>query len=421
MPLTDGGCVTVIRMLGCGGQGAVFLADLSGRKVALKWYLRPAPDGFYRNLERNIHSGAPSDAFIWPERLTMKDADGCFGYVMRLCPEGYSGFGRYLLAEENFSSVSAMLTAAMRICEGFRMLHLCGLSYQDINDGSFLISPETGDVLICDNDNVTAQGEKSGIMGKSRYMAPEVLAGGTPDKLSDRFSLSVILFLLFFADHPFEGAKTLACECMTAEMGRRLYGSGAVFILDPDNAENRPVSGIHQNVIRRWPLFPKVLRDAFVREFSREKLMNPESRMLEQEWEDIIEQARDGLVVCPHCGEETFTDVPCGSASCAYCGRRIDMPEMLVMEKVPGRRYIPLTAGRQIFAGRGTLPDAEVTEDSCGRMIVRNISSGQLTAAAPGGNVMHAGHQEALPAEEGIRISFCSGGRVYNAAVRRSR
>lgn len=81
-----------------------------------------------------------------------------------------------------------MLAAAMKICEGFRMLHLKGYSYQDLNDGNFFIRPSDGDVLICDNDNVMPQGQKSGIMGKARYMAPEIVAGGVPDKYSDRLS-----------------------------------------------------------------------------------------------------------------------------------------------------------------------------------------------------------------------------------------
>ena len=29
-----------------------------------------------------------------------------------------------------------------------------GYSYQDLNDGNFFINPQSGDVLICDNDNV---------------------------------------------------------------------------------------------------------------------------------------------------------------------------------------------------------------------------------------------------------------------------
>ena len=219
--LVGGGTATIVKELGRGGQGIVYLVEVCGEKKALKWYLNAPDDKFYRNLEHNIASGAPSDAFLWPEYLTEKQ-QGSYGYIMKLRPQNYYEFGNFLLAKVSFKSFTAMLSAAMRICDGFMMLHRFGYSYQDLNDGNFFIDPQTGDVLICDNDNVMPQGEKSGIMGKARYMAPEIVAGGIPDKYSDRFSLSVILFMLFYANHPFEGAKVVACPCMTEsfEIGR---------------------------------------------------------------------------------------------------------------------------------------------------------------------------------------------------------
>lgn len=70
--LTSGGHVTIEKELGRGGQGIVYLVDLNGEKKALKWYLNAPDDKFYKNLEHNIMSGAPSDAFLWPEYLTKK-------------------------------------------------------------------------------------------------------------------------------------------------------------------------------------------------------------------------------------------------------------------------------------------------------------------------------------------------------------
>lgn len=244
---------------------------------------------------------------------------------MRLRPKNYYEFGNFLLAKVSFKSFSAMLSAAMKICNGFMMLHRFGYSYQDLNDGNFFIDPNSGDVLICDNDNVMPQGEKSGIMGKARYMAPEIVAGGIPDKYSDRFSLSVILFMLFYVNHPFEGAKVVACPCMTENYEKRFYGSEAVFIYDPNDTSNLPVRGIHQNVIRRWPVMPKLLRDTFIQEFNQEKLKNPNTRMIEQNWEKIISQVRDSLIVCQHCGEETFVDTSLLFSKCMNCSKDNDL------------------------------------------------------------------------------------------------
>ncbi len=366
--LTSGGYVTIDKELGRGGQGIVYLVDLNGEKKALKWYLNAPDDKFYKNLEHNIMNGAPSSVFLWPEYLTRKEK-GSYGYVMKLRPQNYFEFGNFLLAKKSFRSYTAMLTAAMKICKGFMMLHRCGFSYQDLNDGNFFIDPTTGDVLICDNDNVMPQGEKSGIMGKARYMAPEIVVGGTPDKYSDRFSLAVILFMLIYANHPFEGAKVVACPCMTETFEKKFYGTEALFMYDPSDKSNLPVRGIHQNVIRRWPAFPAKLRETFIQEFSQEKLKNPNTRMIESLWEKVIVSLRDTLVRCPHCGEETFIE---DSSKCMDCGNDIDTSRRLKI----GTRSVILTKGTKVYIDNDTAPYAEVVPhpNDPSKLLLKNLS-----------------------------------------------
>lgn len=411
--LVGGGTATIIKELGRGGQGIVYLVDVCGEQKALKWYLNAPDDKFYRNLEHNIVSGAPSDAFLWPEYLTEKQ-QGSYGYIMKLRPQNYYEFGNFLLAKVAFKSFSAMLSAAMKICNGFMMLHRFGYSYQDLNDGNFFIDPKTGDVLICDNDNVMPQGEKSGIIGKARYMAPEIVAGGIPDKYSDRFSLSVILFMLFYANHPFEGSRVVACPCMTETFEKRFYGSEALFIYDPNDKSNLPVRGIHQNVIRRWPALPKLLRDMFQEEFSQEKLKNPTSRMIEQNWEKIISQVRDSLVVCPHCGEETFVDTEKQQDKCMDCGKDIDLSKRLVF----ANRSLPLTNKTSIYIDNDNIPDGLVTVDNTGFPLIKNVSTEFWTVETPSGKVKTVDQQSILPIKDGLKINFRVHGTSYKAEIK---
>ena len=401
--LTIGGQATVIKELGRGGQGIVYLVDLCGQKMALKWYLNPLGDKFYKNLEKNIQSGAPSDAFIWPEYLTLK-TKGYYGYIMKLRPANYFEFGNFLLAKKNFKSFDAMLAAAMKICDGFMMLHRFGFSYQDLNDGNFFIDPATGDVLICDNDNVMPQGEKSGIMGKARYMAPEVVAGGIPDKYSDRFSLSVILFMLFFANHPFEGAKVVACPCMTEKFEKTFYGSEALFIYDPTDKTNLPVRGVHQNVIRRWPVFPTILKETFVQQFGQDKLKNPTTRMIEQEWQKLIAKVRDSLVICPSCGEETFLDITNGKCKCMNCSRDVATDKYVKI----GTRSLILTPNTKLFIDNDNVADALVVSNPQDKsmLLIQNISNLKWTAETPSGKVKEVEPKGFMPVKAGIKISF---------------
>lgn len=411
--LVGGGTATIVKELGRGGQGIVYLVEVCGEKKALKWYLNAPDDKFYRNLEHNIASGAPSDAFLWPEYLTEKQ-QGSYGYIMKLRPQNYYEFGNFLLAKVSFKSFTAMLSAAMRICDGFMMLHRFGYSYQDLNDGNFFIDPQTGDVLICDNDNVMPQGEKSGIMGKARYMAPEIVAGGIPDKYSDRFSLSVILFMLFYANHPFEGAKVVACPCMTESFEKRFYGSEALFIYDPTDKSNLPVRGIHQNVIRRWPAFPQILRDTFIEEFSKEKLQNPSSRMIEQNWKKIISTIRDSLVVCHHCAEETFVNISNTTDKCMNCGKDVDLSKRLVIKN----RSLPLINKTSIYIDEDNTPDGVVTTDSNGFMLIKNVSTETWTVETPSGKIKTVAPNEILPAKEGLKITFRVHTVPYKAEIK---
>lgn len=411
--LVGGGTATIIKELGRGGQGIVYLVEVCGEKKALKWYLTAPDDKFYRNLAQNIASRAPSEAFLWPEYLTEKQ-QGSYGYIMKLRPQNYYEFGNFLLAKVSFKSFTAMLSAAMKICDGFMMLHRFGYSYQDLNDGNFFIDPQTGDVLICDNDNVMPQGEKSGIMGKARYMAPEIVAGGIPDKYSDRFSLSVILFMLFYANHPFEGAKVVACPCMTEAFEKKFYGSEALFIYDPTDKSNLPVRGIHQNVIRRWPVFPQMLRDAFIEEFSKEKLQDPSTRMIEQNWKKIISSVRDSLVVCQHCAEETFVNVSDSTDKCMNCGKDVDLSKRLVINN----RSLPLTQNTYIYIDEDNTPDGVVTTDGNGFMLIKNISTETWTVETPSGKIKTVAPNEILPVKEGLKITFRVHTVPYKAEIK---
>lgn len=402
--LTNGTQAKIIKELGRGGQGIVYLVDLAGKQMALKWYLKAPDSKFYKNLEENISKGAPSDAFLWPEYLTRKEK-GSYGYIMKLRPQGYYEFGQYLLAKRQFGSFEAMLNAAMKICEGFYKLHLSGLSYQDLNDGNFFIEPKTGDVLICDNDNVMPDGRKSGIMGKARYMAPEVVGGKAPDKYSDRFSLAVILFMLFYGNHPFEGSRVLACPCMTESFEKKFYGSDILFIYD-ENKENRPVRGVHNNVIRRWPAMPQTLQNAFKEQFGKDILAAPDKRMIEKKWKGVIQSLRDTLVRCPKCGDETFVS-DSASPVCMNCGKSFDLAGKLVF--INGRKIL-LSPNTMVYIDDDNQPDIKVVSIPGDKYPVQlqNITKENWVVETQSGKIKSIEPGSCVPMRPGLKISIGS-------------
>ncbi|WP_461257085.1 protein kinase domain-containing protein [Treponema sp. R80B11-R83G3] len=318
--------VVVEQKLGEGGQGAVYHVNYGGNPKALKWYSGKKfkdPKKFYANLENNIKKGKPTNAFLWPEDITEHKGDA-FGYIMDLRPAEYKDFSRFLIGKEGFASITAMTNAAMQITSGFRELHTKGYSYQDLNDGNFFINPKTGDVLICDNDNVSEYGKNSGIAGKARYMAPEIIEkGAKPDIKTDRFSLSVVLFLLWTNNHPLEG-KAACPVCMDAKHERKIYGENPVFVWDPDDNSNRPVQGLHKGAIVKWPFLPVYAQDQFIKAFSKDILKNPANRITETEWLRIFIRMRSEIFKCP-CGEIYFAD-PVNNNPCPVCKKTNTFP-----------------------------------------------------------------------------------------------
>lgn len=49
--LTNGLTAKIVKELGRGGQGIVYLVEVDGQQMALKWYLSNPGVKFYKNLE----------------------------------------------------------------------------------------------------------------------------------------------------------------------------------------------------------------------------------------------------------------------------------------------------------------------------------------------------------------------------------
>ncbi|MDD3491205.1 MAG: serine/threonine-protein kinase [Paludibacter sp.] len=411
--LKVGNSITVKRKLGEGGQGIVYLVEMNGKQYALKWYTHDCSKDFYNNLDNNIKNGAPTASFLWPQFLTVWK-EKRFGYIMALRPDEYKDFSHFLLAKVRFGSLSAMTNAALQISNAFRELHRKGYSYQDLNDGNFFIHPTTGEVLICDNDNVAPYGKNLGIAGKCRYMAPEVvLRKSLPNADTDRFSLGILLFMLLFNNHPLEGKLIAGVPCMTDQMERRFYGSSPVFIFDPTNDTNRPVMGIHTNAIRRWPIFPQFIKDAFIHIFGAEGIHEPNKRNPENEWLKLFVRLRNETVKCS-CGGETFINIDASESTCINCGKKLGKPLTLNV----GRNRIVMFPGQKTYSIH-TKSGSEDFSTITGEVIqnknnpalwgIRNLSTDSWMCTMPDGTQKTILTNEVVPVFKDINLVFASG------------
>lgn len=411
---------TVIELIGGGGQGNVYKVDYNGKTMALKWYHKSTidkmknADEFYENLKSNIYKGAPTTAFLWPEDLT-EWCDGSFGYIMQLRSSGYEELTKYLIWDQKlrkmkvqFGSITARCNAAINIIEGFRALHNDGYSYQDLNNGNFFINPQSGEVLICDNDNVSERGVNFGIAGKQRYMAPEVVLGGMPDKRSDRFSLAVILFRMLFIEHPLEG-KYSTPPCMTPEYEHKFYGSDPVFVLDPEDNRNTANNQLNTNTLRFWKIYPEYIRELFIQSFSKSSMHPPYDRVIERTWLDAFVRLRSETVTCPHCGKETFI-TPKYAVSCMYCGDQLTCLNSLKFK----RFEIPAYGGVKIYAGQTSKAEESFhtvigeivrNKNNPEKLGVRNLSDIRWSVKLPDNTVKTVEPDGIMPVIEGFELT----------------
>ncbi|MBN1250253.1 MAG: serine/threonine protein kinase [Anaerolineae bacterium] len=324
----------VEAFLGGGGQGEVYRAVLDGKVVALKWYFPAQATPEQRSaLEVLAKKGPPTAKFLWPMELTESPDVPGFGYVMPLREPRYKSIVD-LMKRRAEPTFWALATAGIELAHSFLDLHAMGLCYRDISFGNVFFDPDSGEVLICDNDNVSVDGQgEAGVLGTPRFMAPEIVRGeALPSANTDLFSLAVLLFYMLMMHHPLEGQREFDIKCLDLPAMNKLYGTDPLFIYDPVDASNRPVPGFHDNAIAFWPIYPQFLRDLFIRSFTTGLSDPVNGRVRESEWRSAMSRLRDSIFYCGNCGAENLYDVEAlrisagVPGSCWSCGTALVLP-----------------------------------------------------------------------------------------------
>ncbi len=301
--------ITIVKFLGSGGQGEVYEVLVDSRRLALKWYfMQTGTEKQQKMIEKLIKTGKPDERFLWPTDLIEISNKKSFGYLMPLRPYQFSNIVDLMKRriEPTFDSV---VTACIQLADSFYRLHQKELCYRDISFGNFFFHSRTGDVLICDNDNVThTKISDSGVLGTPRFMAPEVVKGiGKPNAKTDLFSLSILIFYMLVMHHPLEGKKEKNIKCFDLPAMTKLYGDEPIFIYDPFNSANRPVPGYHDNAIAFWPIYTDRIRKLFIQTFVK-GAHAPAKRVGEDVWREALIDLKNSITICG-CGRENFYDV----------------------------------------------------------------------------------------------------------------
>jgi serine/threonine protein kinase len=418
---------TVEAFLGGGGQGEVYRAVLDGQPVALKWYFpQIATPEHRRALENLIRLGRPTPRFLWPLALAVAPDVPNFGYLMALRESRFKSIADVMNRRVD-PSFSALATAGFQLADSFLALHSRGLCYRDISFGNVFLDPDLGEILVCDNDNVAVDGTAAGgILGTPDFMAPEIIRGeALPSTRTDLYSLAVLLFYLFHLHHPLFGKKVMQIHALDLPARVKLCGSEPLFIFDPHDPSNAaqpravdPTGEAGDNALAYWPIYPRFLRDLFVRAFT-DGLHDPEhGRVREGEWRAALAQLRDWIVDCPSCTAECFYDTAALRArggqppNCWRCRAAVPLPPRVRI----GRQIVMLNPDTRLFPHHVDerrsydfeRPVAVVTRAPSNplSLTLQNLSSEPWHAILPDGSTHTVGPNGYLPLVQGTRIQF---------------
>lgn len=416
LALPDGGQCLIEAFLGGGGQGEVYRVALDGQPLALKWYFPEQASPAQRQaITALVRRGPPSADFLWPLLvLEAPDWPG-FGYLMPLREGRFKGLVDLMKGRVD-PGFRTLAQAGQHLATAFLALHAQGLCYRDIAFGNVFFDPATGEIQVCDNDNVGVDGQGTAtVLGTPRFIAPEVVRGAAlPNTQTDLFSLAVLLFYLLHIHHPLEGAREAAIRCFDLPAMNRLYGASPLFIFDPHDPANRPVPGLHDNALTYWPLYPEFLREAFLRAFTL-GLWDPYARVRESEWRTLLARLADAICYCARCGAENIAHAATAAptpARCWSCQQALVRPFQLCLD----RRVVLLNHDTRLYpqhldpAGRHDVntPLAAVRQHPRNPAIwgLHNLSGHDWTLIQADGQTLAVPPGHSLTLAAGVRVDF---------------
>jgi tetratricopeptide (TPR) repeat protein/predicted Ser/Thr protein kinase len=223
-PDSDLGHYRLVRLLGRGGMGEVYLAhDQSlDRDVAIKFISpeKTADEDARRRLMREARAAAALDhPAICTVLETGETASGRTYIVMQFV----EGEPLSTVLEKRRLSVRDALLICAQVAEGLDVAHRHGVVHRDLKPANVMLTPSGHPKLVdfgiakvalatsaIPESTTTSVSTTAGvIIGTPAYMSPEQAQQGSIDGRSDLFSLGAVLFECLTGRRAFEGATSL--------------------------------------------------------------------------------------------------------------------------------------------------------------------------------------------------------------------
>ncbi len=217
-----GGC-RVLRKIGAGGMGEVYLAEqlrLGGRQVAVK-IVNPEDHSFDTEIADDLKRRFEREAALLgrlshPNILPVYDSgvqDGMLYLVMEYVSDGsmadaIRGTAKHPLKLP--ASIPFTINVISQIGDALQFVHDHGVVHRDVKPGNVLVRVQpdgSWKVLLADFGvarDLDTSSARTQVTGTFAFMAPEQFSGSF-SAASDQYALGVLTFLLLGGRTPFEG------------------------------------------------------------------------------------------------------------------------------------------------------------------------------------------------------------------------
>jgi len=229
----------IVRLLGKGGMGEVFLATdpALGRRVAIK-VLPAALQQDAKMRGRFMNEARAVAALNHPNVITLHDLavtdDRDAGFppgALYLVLEYLEGRGLDEVMDARRLGVDECVDIAIQVLEGLKVAHQNRILHRDITPANVMLAPDGRAKLLDfglskillegarDASGATRHTGEGMIVGTLDYLSPEQALGGELDERSDLFSFGIVFYQMLAGVHPFSGASVtqMVAKMMTKE------------------------------------------------------------------------------------------------------------------------------------------------------------------------------------------------------------
>ncbi len=211
-----GGRYLVIRKIGSGGMGEVYLAEHKqvGQKVAIKFLSRRLT-GNPEIVRRFFNEARTIGRISHPGAVTLNDFGQTPSGTLFIIMEFIEGepLGRVVAQEGPLPSETAV-HIALQLCEVLAAAHAQEIIHRDLKPDNIMLTPgrrgryvvkvlDFGIAkLLTDDSSMTQTGM---VFGTPEFMSPEQASGEATDGRADLYALGLILYFMLCGQPPFVG------------------------------------------------------------------------------------------------------------------------------------------------------------------------------------------------------------------------